>query len=103
MRGGMSRYAKLLDRLLSGTADRSFRFDDLCALLERVGFVEHRRTGSHRIFTRADVAEILNLQPRSGGEAKPYQVRQARAVVLKYGLAQSLSRAKGDAETDDEA
>lgn len=56
-----------------------------------------------RIFTRADVPEILNVQPRTGGEAKPYQVRQVRAVVLKYGLAQSLSRAKSDAETDDEA
>lgn len=103
MRGGMSRYAKLIDRLLSGTADRSLRFEDLCALLERLGFVEHRRAGSHRIFVHADVPEILNLQPRTGGEAKPYQVRQVRAVVLRYGLARSLSRSKADEENDDEA
>ena len=42
--------------------------------------------------------EILNLQPRGGGEAKPYQVRQVRDVVLKYGLAQLLV-GKGDDET----
>lgn len=78
------------------------RFEDLCALLEGLGFVEHRRSGSHRIFIHAGVPEILTLQPRSGGEAKPYQVRQVRAAVLKYGLAQSLSRTKADEETDDE-
>lgn len=103
MRCGMTRYAKLLDRLLGGTSDRSFRFDDLCNLLERLGFVEQRRPGSHRIFTRADIAEILNLQPRRGGEAKPYQVRQVRDVVLKYGLALSRRGAVDAAETDHEA
>lgn len=99
----MTRRVKLLHRLLSGTADRSFRFEDLCALLEGLGFVEHRRAGSHHIFTRADVPEILNLQPRGSGEAKPYQVRQVRAVVLKYGLARSLSRDERHTETEDEA
>jgi hypothetical protein len=29
--------------------------------------------------------EILNLQPK-GSQAKPYQVRQVRDVVLKYKL-----------------
>jgi len=94
----VTRHAKLLARLLSGTADRAFRFDDLCALLRRLGFAERQRGGSHHIFTRGGVPEIHNLQPRGGGEAKPYQVRQVREVVLKYGLAQLLA-----GETDDEA
>jgi hypothetical protein len=94
----VTRHAKLLARLLSGTADRAFRFDDLCALLRRLGFAERQRGGSHHIFSRDGVAEILNLQPRGGGEAKPYQVRQVRDVVLKYGLAQLLA-----GEGDDEA
>lgn len=38
------------------------------------------------IFTREDVAEILNLQPK-GNKAKPYQVRQVRHVIIKYKLA----------------
>lgn len=42
--------------------------------------------GSHRIFTREGVAEILNLQPKRN-KAKPYQVRQVRHVILKYKLA----------------
>jgi hypothetical protein len=94
----VTRYAKLLARLLSGTADRAFRFDDLCALLRRLGFAERHRGGSHHIFSRDGVPDILNLQPRGGGEAKPYQVRQVRDVVLKYGLAQLLA-----GEGDDEA
>jgi hypothetical protein len=93
----VTRHAKLLARLLSGTADRAFRFDDLCALLRRLGFDERQRGGSHHIFSRDGVAEILNLQPRGGGEAKPYQVRQVRDVVLKYGLAQLLA-GEGDHE-----
>ena len=94
----MTRHAKLLARLLSGTADRTFRFDDLCALLRRLGFDERQRGGSHHIFSRDGVPEILNLQPRGGGEAKPYQVRQVRDVVLKYGLAKALA-GEGDDET----
>lgn len=94
----MTRHAKLLARLLSGTADPAFRFDDLCALLRRLGFAERQRGGSHHVFTRDGVSEILNLQPRGGGEAKPYQVRQVRDVVLKYGLAQLLA-GEGDDET----
>jgi hypothetical protein len=42
--------------------------------------------GSRRIFRRADVEEILNLQPRGDGKAKPYQVKQVRAIILKYRL-----------------
>ena len=33
----------------------------------------------------ADIVEILNLQPR-GHQAKPYQVRQVRQVILNYRL-----------------
>ena len=95
----MSRHAKLLARLLSGTADRAFRFDDLCAVLRRLGFGERQRGGSHHIFFRDGVAEILNLQPRDGGQAKPYQVRQVRDVILKYRLADA---AGPEAEGDDE-
>lgn len=97
---GVTSHARLLTRLLSGTADRTFRFDDLCALLRRLGFSERHRGGSHHIFTRDGIPEILNLQARGGGQAKPYQVRQVRGVVLKYGLAEPLT---SDLEFDDDA
>ena len=67
----MTRHAKVLRRVLSGTADAAIRFDELCALLRRLGFAERQRGTSHHIFSREDVIEILNLQPRAGGQAKP--------------------------------
>jgi hypothetical protein len=49
-----------------------------------LGF-EERTRGSHHIFRRHDVRELINLQ-REGGKAKVYQVRQVRQVVMRYGL-----------------
>ena len=65
---------------------KNIRFDDLRSLLTALGFVQ-RVKGSHHIFTKPDVVEILNLQPR-GSLAKPYQVKQVRAVIVRYKLAE---------------
>ncbi|HVR39258.1 MAG TPA: type II toxin-antitoxin system HicA family toxin [Thermoanaerobaculia bacterium] len=54
--------------------------------LQHLGF-QLRTVGSHHIFARSGVAEILNLQPRRDGTAKPYQVKQIRIVITKYRLA----------------
>ena len=75
---------KTLRQILSGTSDAAIRFDDLCSLLESVGFVK-RTKGSHNIFRKAGVEERINVQ-REGNNAKPYQVKQVRAVMLKYKL-----------------
>ena len=80
----MPDWEKVLTRVLNGTSDENVPFADLCQLMRRLGFDERVR-GSHHIFTRDGVAEILNLQPR-GSNAKPYQVKQARGVILKYRL-----------------
>lgn len=53
-------------------------------LLRDLGFDERIR-GSHHIFMKEGVEEILNLQPK-GSKAKPYQVKQVRRVILKYQL-----------------
>ena len=90
----VTRFAKLLERLLSGDADRAFAFDDVCTVLLRLGFTRRVR-GSHHIFTRDGIRDILNLQPRRSGQAKPYQVRQVRDVVVRYGLAIQLSPTEG--------
>jgi predicted RNA binding protein YcfA (HicA-like mRNA interferase family) len=70
--------------VLSGTADAAIRFDDLCQLLESLGF-EKRVRGSHHLFRKSGVEEKINLQ-RSGSQAKPYQVKQVRAIILKAKL-----------------
>jgi predicted RNA binding protein YcfA (HicA-like mRNA interferase family) len=75
---------KTLRRVLSGTSDAAIRFDDLFRLLMNLGF-EMRVRGSHHIFRKAGIEEKVNLQ-RDGSEAKPYQVRQIRNVILKYHL-----------------
>jgi len=80
----MSNPHKTLDRLLSGQADASLAFADLVRLLKKLGFASRTR-GSHHIFYQTGIEEILNLQPK-GSQAKPYQVRQVRDVVLKYKL-----------------
>ncbi len=75
---------KILNQVLRGQSDANIRFADLRALLLRMGFVERIR-GSHHIFAREGVEEILNLQPM-GGKAKAYQVKQVRHVILKYKM-----------------
>ena len=80
----MGKWEKLIFDLLRGTSDVNIRFNDLCNLLERLGF-ERRVRGSHNVFRRAGIDEKINLQ-KDGNKAKPYQVRQVRAVIVKYGL-----------------
>ncbi len=80
----MTRVEKILIRVLDGRSDTNIRFDDLCHLLASLGF-ELRIKGDHHIFNKTGVEEILNLQPKHGN-AKPYQVKQVRNVIIKYKL-----------------
>jgi hypothetical protein len=81
----MSRIQKAVAKILEGRSDSNIRFDDLCSVLERAGFKCRSGKGSHTIFFKEGVDEIINLQPR-GGKAKPYQVRQVRDLIIKYHL-----------------
>lgn len=84
----MASIEKILERVLRGTSDANISFSDLRKLLAKLGFQERIR-GSHHIFTKDGVEEILNLQPR-GAQAKPYQVRQVRHVILRHKLAEKF-------------
>ena len=79
----MSRFVKLLLAVMRGTSDANLAFDDLCYVLRHLGFTE-RVKGDHHIFSHPDIEEIVNVQPRDG-KAKPYQVKQVRNIILKYG------------------
>lgn len=81
----MGKWAKVRQRLLGGQSDQNIAFDDLTGYLRHLGFVE-RVKGSHHIFTREAIEEIINLQTLPGGLAKPYQVKQVRALVVRYQL-----------------
>lgn len=80
----MAQDEKLLEKILRGASDANIPFTKLCRLLHNFGFDE-RLKGSHHIFTKEGVEEIINLQPK-GAKAKPYQVNQARQLILKYKL-----------------
>lgn len=82
--GRMSKIGKTLEKILIGVSDANIDFNDLCKLLDSLGFSE-RIKGSHHIFTQARVEEIINIQPKQN-KAKPYQVRQVRNIILKYRL-----------------
>jgi len=75
---------KLLIKILSGTSDANIPFSELCQLLRRLGF-EERVRGSHHIFSKEGIEEIMNIQPK-GSKAKPYQVKQVRTIIIKYQL-----------------
>ncbi len=81
----MGKYEKLLWQILRGSSDRNIAFDDLCQLLENMGF-EKRVRGSCHVFRKPGVMEKINLQ-RDGADAKAYQVRQVRNIILKHRLA----------------
>jgi len=65
----MSKFDKLLIKLVFGASDKNFDFNDLVKILSSLGF-QVRIHGSHHIFTKEDVAEIINLQPQNS-KAKP--------------------------------
>jgi hypothetical protein len=80
----MGKHDELIRRILSARSDANISFTGLQTLLLALGFDERTRS-SHHIFSRADIEELLNLQ-RHGNKAKPYQVRQVRALLLRYRL-----------------
>jgi predicted RNA binding protein YcfA (HicA-like mRNA interferase family) len=81
-------WKRTLARILDGRADASITFSELCSLFVHLGF-QSRSRGSHRIFWKDGIEELINLQA-SDGNAKPYQVKQIRRVILKYNLDEEL-------------
>lgn len=81
----MAKRDKTLESILRGTSDGNIRFEDLRNLLLALGFSE-RIAGSHHVFRQEGIEEMVNLQ-REGAKAKPYQVKQVRAVIVKHHLA----------------
>jgi len=80
----MGKYEKFRAAILAGASDSNTDFSMLCQLLQRLGF-EERCRGSHHIFTKEGVDEIINIQPK-GKSAKAYQVKQIRNLLIQYQL-----------------
>ena len=86
----LSKHRILFQRLLEGNSDNNIRFEELCSLLRRLGFTE-RIKGGHHIFSMDRISEIINLQKRSDGKAKAYQVGQVRYLVQEYRLGEEFN------------
>lgn len=74
---------KAYDDIMKGK-DKNIRFSDLCYILNKEGF-SCRIKGDHYVFSREDIPEIINIQPK-GNKAKPYQVKQVRLIFEKYNI-----------------
>ena len=61
------------------------RFEEFCKAAESFGFKFRGGKGSHRIFVREGVKELLNFQ-NVKGKAKPYQVKQFIKIIERYNL-----------------
>jgi predicted RNA binding protein YcfA (HicA-like mRNA interferase family) len=73
-------------RVISGSSDANIDFDDLCAMLRNADFKCRKGKGSHMIFSRKGIREIINLQPDKNGKAKKYQIKQVRQLFEGYDL-----------------
>ena len=80
----MNKFEKLLLKILWGQNDANIDFLELKGLLFKLGFKE-RIKGSHHIYSKDNIEEIINIQP-IGKLAKPYQVKQIRQIIVKYSL-----------------
>ncbi|MDH4200118.1 MAG: type II toxin-antitoxin system HicA family toxin [Spirochaetia bacterium] len=78
---------KTLVKILDNQKNISFKH--VCEFLIQTGF-HCRVKGSHHIFTRQGIPEIINLQPQ-GSLAKRYQIKQIRNIILKYNLHKTSS------------
>jgi hypothetical protein len=67
----MGRKRKTLEAVLSGRSDKTIRFAPVRTLLISLDF-EERVSGSHHVFSRGDIAELINIQEVQGGKVKPY-------------------------------
>ncbi len=64
---------------------KNVRFEDLCKALELFGFKYRGGKGSHRVFTKKGIKEILTIQ-HVKCKAKLYQVKQFLKLVERYNL-----------------
>lgn len=80
----MSKKRKLIEKVLSGS--KNIRFDDFITLLGGFGFILDRVRGSHHIFSHPDIPDLLSIQPKKNGQAKPYQIREFIKFLDRYNL-----------------
>ncbi len=64
---------------------QNVRFDEICKLAELFGFKYKGGKGSHKVYSKKDIPEILNFQ-NVNGMVRPYQVKQFLKIIEDYNL-----------------
>ncbi len=82
----MSKFDKMVLKILSGKSDNNLSLKELKAFLIKLGFEEREAAGSHTIYKKKGIPDAINVQSDKSGNAKPYQVKQIRQIILKYKL-----------------
>lgn len=80
----MGKYDKLIEKILIGKSDQNININELINLLLNLG-IEQRIKGSHHIFYKEGIEEIINIQPKRN-KAKAYQVKQIRNIIINYQI-----------------
>jgi len=80
----MSKFEKFVQKILSAQSDKNIEFEELRKLMLSLGFHE-RIKGSHHVHYKDGIEEIINLQAKQH-KAKPYQLKQVRALIIKHKL-----------------
>lgn len=80
----MTKTDKLLKKAQASPQNLSFL--DLCRLTEAYGFDWVHGEGSHRVYGRAGIREVLVFQPGKNGQAKTYPVKQLLHLIEQYHL-----------------
>jgi len=64
---------------------KNVRFEGLCRSAEAFGFHRKGGKGSHTVYVRDGIPDILNFQ-NAQGKAKPYQMRRLLKIIEHYTL-----------------
>jgi len=79
----MGRLKKLFDKINNNPKD--VRFNDMCKLAEAFGFTHKGGKGSHEVYSRKGIEEIVNFQ-NVKGKVKPYQAKQFLKIIREYNV-----------------
>jgi hypothetical protein len=81
----LAKIDKILLKVLGAKSDSNIDFVDIVNLLIYLNFNE-RIKGSHHVFSKDGIPEIINIQSIDNNKSKAYQVKQIRNIILKYKL-----------------
>ena len=79
----MGKPEKLFAKIKNNPQD--IRFNEICKLADAFGFKYKGGKGSHKVYTKKGIPEILNFQ-NVKGRVKPYQVKQFLKIIEDYSL-----------------